>query len=154
MALLTNKFDVLRGWPREGAIDETFNVKINGGTPVSLPPGHLVEVQSDGTVDAATTPNMTSANAKAVWVVVESNQDFSGAYLRKVVCLRKNAVLRLDPANLTAGSYTPGEKLSYNAGKFKVAVATEQIVAEVLKDDTAIDGTVVVYYDGGAIAKV
>lgn len=153
MALLNNKFDVLRGWPREGAIDSSFLAKLSSGTPVSLPPGAIVEVQTDGTVDLATTPDMTSADAKAPWIVVESNQDFSGTFVKKVVCLRKNAVVRLDPSNMVAGSYTPGTKLSYNAGQFKVAATTEQIIAEVLEDDSAIDGTVVIYYDGGAIAK-
>lgn len=153
MALLNNKFDILRGWPREGAIDSSFLAKLSSGTPVSLPPGAVVEVQSDGTVDVTTTPNMSSADAKATWVVVESNQDFSGTFVKKVVCLRKNAVLRLDPSNMVAGSYTPGTKLSYTAGQFKVAAANDQIIAEVLEDNSAIDGTVVIYYDGGAIKK-
>lgn len=154
MALLNNKFDVLRGWPREGAIDESFFAKLSGGVPVALPPGSVVEVQADGSVDLTTTPNMSSADAKAPWVVVESNQDFSGTFVKKVVALRKNAVLRLDPSNMAVGSYTPGVKLSYTAGQFKVAASNDQIIAEVLKDDSAVDGTVVIYYDGGAIKKV
>lgn len=149
--ILASKFDVLRGWPREGAIDETFKA----ATAVELVPGSVVEVQSDGlTVDKATTPNMTAANAKAPWVVVEGNDDFSGTFTGKVVCIRANAMLRLDPANLTAGTYTPGLGVSFNAGKFQVAVATNQIIGEVIKDDTAIDGTVVVYFHGGAGIKV
>jgi len=152
--LLNNKFDVLRGWPREGAIDETFGAKVSGGVPVQLAPGMVVEVQSDGSVDKASTPNLSSADAKATWVVVESNDDFSGRFLAKVVCIRKNAVLRLDPANLNTGTYTPGTKLTFAVGKWSVAAANDQIIAEVMKDDSAIDGTIVVYYDGGAIKKV
>lgn len=151
--LLNNKFDVLRGWPREGAIDETFAAKVTAGVPVQLAPGTVVEVQSDGSVDKATTPNMSSADGKATWVVVETNDDFSGKFLAKVVCLRKNAMLRLDPANLNAGTYTPGTKVTFNTGKWAVAAANDQIIGEVIKDDSAIDGTVVVYYDGGAIKK-
>jgi hypothetical protein len=44
-------------------------------------------------------------------------------------------------------------KLSFNAGKWKPAAITEQVIGEVIKDDTAVDGTIVVYYDGGTAAK-
>lgn len=149
MALLNNLFDILRGWPKEGAIDETFPAKVSGGTPVVLPPGTVVAVQTDGSVDKATTGDLTAVAPQAVWVVIESNQDFSGSFLSKVVCLRANAKFRLDPANLGTGPFTVGTLLTFDTGKWKPAAAKDQIIAEVLVDNTAVDGTIQVYYSGG-----
>jgi len=150
MSLLTNKFDVLRGWPREGALDETFDVYAPAGVPVSLAPGMVVALRSaDGKVDKATTPNMATTDPVAPWVVVESNQDFSGQFLTKIVALRSNAMFRLDPANFSAGTYAPGTPVSFSAGVWKEAAANDQVIGEVVENATATDGTLVVYYDGG-----
>lgn len=153
--ILNSKFDVLRGWPREGALDEAFIAKVTGGVAVSLPPGTVVKVQTNGTdVDKASSPDLSSENAAAVWVVVEGNDDYSGTFTGKVVCLRANAMFKLDPANIAAGSYTPGAALSFDAGQWTVAAANDQVIGEVIEDNTAVDGTITVYYHGGAIKKV
>lgn len=156
MSVLNNKFDVLRGWPKEGAIDETWPIhQTVPGTDDALPLGMVVTIDAtSGGAKAATTPNRTSANSVATWVVVAGNDDFSSQFVHKIVGLRSNAVFQLDPANLTAGTYTRGVKLSFNAGKWKVAAATEQIIGEVLQDRTAIDGTVIVMYTGGEAAML
>lgn len=153
---LNNKFDVLRGWPREGALDETFPIfETTPGTLDALIPGMVCEVDATtGGVKASTTPDRTAADAKATWVIVEANDDFSSQFVRKAVALRSNAMFRLDPANLAAGVYTRGTKLSFDTGKWKVAATKDQIIGEVIKDDTAVDGTIVVYYDGGTAAKL
>ena len=154
MALLNNKFDVLRGWPREGALDESFVAKVTLGVPVILPPGAVVTLQAaDGSVDLATSPGAL-ADSIPTWVVVESNADFSGAFVGKVVCLRANAMFRLAPTNFAAGVYVPNTLLSYAAGVWKVAAAGEQVIGEVIRNDSATDGTIVVYYDGGKAKKV
>ncbi len=152
--ILSSKFDVLRGGLREGSIDESFPVKVTAGVPVTLIPGTVVQLQPDGTVDKATTPNMTNADAKAPWLVVEGNDDYSAKFVGKVVCLRNNVVVRLDPANFVPGTYPPTTPVSFDAGRFKVAAATNQIIGEVISNDTALDGTITVYFHGGAIAKV
>ena len=156
MSVLNSKFDVLRGWPKEGAIDETWLIhQTVAGTDDSLPLGTVVTIDAtSGGAKAATTPNRTSANGTSVWVVVAGNDDFSSQFVHKVVALRSNAMFQLDPANLTAGSYVRGSKLSFTAGKWKVAAATEQVIGEVLQDRTAIDGTVVVMYTGGDAAML
>lgn len=153
MALLNNLFDVLRGWPNAQAIDETFPVHVTAGVPDVLPPGSVVSVQADGTVALATTPNLGAADAIPTWVVVESNQDFSGQFLEKVVCLRKNAEFRLDPSGFIAGAYAVGSLVSFSAGKFKLAASGDQIVGEVTADNRATNGTLNIYYHGGAIKK-
>jgi hypothetical protein len=153
--ILNSKFDVLRGWPREGAIDESFVINQTvPGTPDLLPLGTVVRVTATGTAAAATTPDRTTTNAVATWVVVAGNDDFSSQFVNKVVGLRANAMFKLDPANLNAGTYTPGTKLTFSAGKWQPAVATNQVVAEVLADNTATDGTVTVFYTGGDAAAL
>lgn len=153
--LLNSKFDVLRGWPREGAIDETFGINETvPGTPDSLPLGTVVRVGTNGKAVAATTPDRTTTNPVAPWIVVAGNDDFSSQFVGKVVALRSNAVFRLDPSNFNAGVYTPGVKLTFSAGKWQVAVATNQIIGEVLQDNTATDGTIVVMYTGGDAAAL
>lgn len=152
---LNSLFDVLRGWPREGAIDDAFLIHQTSPPAYdSLPLGTVVAVQSDGTVAAATTPNRTSANAVATWVVVEGNDDYSAQFVNKVVALRSNAEFKLDPANFNAGSFTPGTKLTFSAGLWQVAIATNQIIGEVLADNTATDGTITVFYTGGDAAAL
>ena len=153
MALLNNLFDILRGWPREGAIDETFPVHQTAGAYDVLPPGTVVVLQPDGTAAKATSPALGGADALPTWVVIESNQDFSGQFLQKVVCLRANAMFRLDPSNFAAGAYVVGSLLSYNLGQWTLAVSGNQVIGEVLLDNRAVDGTMKVYYSGGMTAK-
>ena len=152
--LLNSKFDVLRGWPREGAIDESFGIhQTVPGTDDSLPLGTVFQIGTDGLAVAATTPNRSTTNAVATWVVVAGNDDFSSQFVHKVVGLRSNAVFKLDPANFNAGTYTPGTKLTFSAGKWQVAAANNQIIGEVLQDNTATDGTITVMYTGGESAS-
>lgn len=153
--ILNSKFDVLRGWPREGAIDESFPIyQTVPGTDDSLPLGTVFYLAANGAAAAASTPDRTAANAVSVWVVVAGNDDFSSQFVHKVVGLRGNAMLKLDPANLNAGVYTPGTKLTFSAGKWQPAVAKDQIIGEVVQDNTATDGTVVVFYTGGDTAAL
>jgi hypothetical protein len=151
---LNSLFDVLRGWPREGAIDASFPIHQSAPPAYdALPIGSIVSVQSDGTVALATTPDRSTTNAVATWVVVEGNDDFSAQFVNKVVCLRSNAELQLDPSNFDAGSYPVGTKLTFNAGKFHVAALHNQIIGEVLQNNTATDGTLIVFYTGGESAS-
>jgi len=150
--LLNSKFDVLRGWPKEGAIDESFGIhQTTPGTDDLLPRGMVVTIGSDGLAIAATTPDRSTVNAVSPWVVVEGNDDYSSQFVRKVVCLRSNAMLQLDPSNFNAGTYTPGVKLTFSAGKWQpvAGAAHNQIIGEVIRDNTATDGTIVVMYTGG-----
>lgn len=150
---LNSKFDVLRGWPREGAIDESFGIhQTVPGTDDSLPLGTVFKVGTDGLAVAASTVNRSTTEGVATWVVVEGNDDFSSQFVKKVVGLRSNAMIQLDPTNLNAGTYTPGVKLTFASGKWQPAVTNDQVIAEVIKDNTATDGTVIVFYTGGDTA--
>lgn len=150
---LNSKFDILRGFPKEGAIDESFGIhQTTPGTDDSLPIGTVVTIGTDGKAVAATTPDRSTTNAVATWVVIEGNDDFSAQFVSKVVCLRSNAMFRLDPANFNAGVYTPGVKLTFSGGKWQPVggAAHNQIIGEVIQDNTAVDGTIVVMYTGGS----
>lgn len=150
--LLNSKFDILRGYPKEGAIDETFDVYSPGGVPAELPAGSVIYKRSDGTVNLADTVNRATTDGIATWVVVEGNDDYSGAWLNKVVALRANAVFKLDPANFTAASLPAGAKLTMQTGIWTLATTNDQIIGEVLVDDQAVDDTITVYYSGGDTA--
>ena len=152
---LNGLFDVLRGWPREGAIDETFPAHKSGGVLDVLPPGTVVTMQvADGSMAVATTPDRTAVDALPTWVVVEGTDDFSGQFVEKVVCLRSNAMFRLDPANFNAGTYALRTPLTFSAGKWQEAATKDQIIGEVMSDDRATNGTIVVFYHGGTAAKL
>ena len=131
MALLNNLFDILRGWPHGGAIDETFPVHVTAGVPDVLPPGSVVKIgASDGAAILASTPDMSTLDHVPTWVVIESNQDFSGQFLQKVVCLRAGAVFRLDPSNIiSSGSWAVGALVSFSGGQWKYAAANEPAIA-------------------------
>jgi len=154
--LLNGLFDVLRGWPREGALDETFPCHKTAGVLDVLLPGTVVSMQvADGTVAIATTPDRTAADAIPTWVVVEGTDDFSGKFTEKVVCLRANAMFRLSVADhCEAASYAARTLLSFNGGKWREAAIKNQVIGEVIKNDVAVDGTIVVYYHGGSGAKL
>lgn len=148
---LNSKFDILRGWPREGAIDEAFTINQTvPGTNDALPPGTVIFLNSTGKAAAATTPNRTSANGVAVWVVVEG-ADATSTFTNKVVALRGNVMLRLEASNWNAGTYNIGTKLTFTAGKWAVAAATNQVIGEVMAK--AADGTTMdVFFTGGDVA--
>jgi hypothetical protein len=152
--ILNSLFDVLRGWPKEGAIDESFTInQTTPGTDDSLPMGTVIYINTSGFAQAATTPNRSSANSVATWVVVAGNDDFSSQFVHKVVALRSNAMLKLDPSNFNSGSYTVGTKLTFSAGKWQPAATNNQIIGEVLQNNAATDGTLVVMYTGGGEAS-
>jgi hypothetical protein len=151
---LNGLFDVLRGWPREGALDESFPVHKTAGVLDTVVPGNVVYVNASGEVELASTGDRTTVDATPTWVIVEGTDDFSGQFVEKAVCLRSNAMFRLDPANFAVGTYAVGTLLSFSAGKWQEAAITEQVIGEVIANNTAIDGTIVVYYSGDLGAKL
>jgi hypothetical protein len=152
--LLNTLFDVLRGWPREGAIDETFPIhQTTPGTPDTLHAGQVVAVQSDGSVALATTPNRSTTNSVATWVVITDGTDFDASFVGSVTCLRMNAEFKLDPSTFTAGTLAIGTKLTFSAGQWVTAVTNNQIIGEVLANNVATDTTITVFYTGGDTAS-
>lgn len=162
MAILTSLFDILRGWPREGALDESFPIK-DSETVIA---GEVVQYDAGGAnpgaITAATTADRASANAKAVFVVIEGNDDFSSQFVGKAVVLRSNAVFQLDPANfvdnaglvpgapVTCGSQSDSSK----AGMWLLAVTNDQIIGYVEQNNVAVNGTIVVRFENTGEIKL
>lgn len=151
MANLNQLFDVVRGFDPNGngpAIAESFAPK--SGTTVV--PGNIVTMQTDGTMDLATTPDRTAAPPLPVWVAVMAN-DFDNTFVGKFVAVRANVLIKTD--KFVAGAYGPGKHVSFSGGSLTLAAAKDQIIGEVIEDATATgDGTLVVYYHGGQVAML
>jgi hypothetical protein len=147
MALLNSKFDILRGYPNGSALCWSFAIKKSGGSYVSVPAGTIVTTELSGTstvVDKATTPNTSIADPKTMWLVVEGNDDFSGAYVQKCAAAKLGSGIIWETDNYATGAYTPGTPVSVSSGQIKVKASNEQIIGYVLEDRTATKGTVVV----------
>lgn len=147
MALLNNPtFDLHRGYPNGSALAEPFKIHKTAGNYDSLPAGTIVtqELQDGDTVmAAATTPDLSSADPKQVWIVVEGNDDFSGAYTGRCMCVRLGSGFMWKTKNYASGTYTPGTPVSFNAGQTKVKAVNEQIVAYVAYDKTATESALI-----------
>jgi hypothetical protein len=63
-------------------------------------------------------------------------------------------MFRLDPANFNGGTYARGAALTFSAGKWQEAATKDQVIGEVISDDRATTGTLVVFYHGGTAAKL
>lgn len=150
---LNQLFDVVRGFNPEGSgpsIPESFVPKATLSNSVAaLVPGHVVYIYSDGTVDVATTPNMSSASPVGVWMVVMAN-DFDNTFTGKVVCVRGNVMVKTDVIDTSA--LVVGSLVSFSAGKLILAASTNQVVGEVVEDNRTAglaDGTITVMFTGG-----
>ena len=143
MSVLASKFDITRGYPN-GALEEDFPIKKTGGTYEAIPAGHLVTPEADAlgaaVISAATTPDLSAADPKPVWLVVEGNDDFSGSYVKKAHCLRVGTGLIWETAVYTPGSYAVGTAVSFSAGKVKVKAANEQIIGYVVANEITSRG--------------
>lgn len=147
MSLLNSNFDITRGYPNGSALAEPFAIKKVGSplAPESMPQGTIVtqETQNGATVmSAATTPDLSSADPVDAWLVVEGNDDYSGAYVGKIMACKCSTGLIWETDQITTGSYPAGTAVSFTAGKLKVKAANEQIIGYVIDDDTATKGTV------------
>jgi len=147
MSLLNSKFDIRRGYPNGSALAEPFSIKVVGGVAVSLPQGKVVTQELQGSktvVNAASSPDLSSADPIDAWLVVEGNDDFSGQYVGKLMAVKLGSGVIFETSGYAAGAYAPGTPVSFSAGDLKVKAANEQIIGYVLEDLTATKGTLVI----------
>lgn len=138
-------FDIRRGYPNGSAMAEPFPIKKSGGVALSLPQGTIVtqELQDGQTVmAAATSPNLSVADPKQMWVVVEGNDDFSGQFTGMCMCVLLGTGFMWWTKSYAAGSYPAGTPVSVSAGQIKVKATNEQIIAYVVHDKTATESAV------------
>jgi len=158
MAKLARKFDVLRGWPKEGAIDLVF--KANAAsitTPIKA--GQLIQYDTAGgigEIELATAVDIEAVGTKPIFLCVEGNEDFSGSFLDKVVALESNCVAVLESVHnytFNAGM-VPGAALTYAAGLWILASNVDHhVVGYVMENKHATNSTITVKFNGGQMVR-
>lgn len=131
MSLLNSKFDIvsvdnpvaLASLAQVLPVDSPPGLGLNG-TPQAgtIPPGALVVMNSSGKAVLAS----TAADPQLVFITVDGNTDFSGAFVQKLTCLHGGVTVKTD--QFAAGAYLPGLAVSFNLGKIKLRAAGEQII--------------------------
>lgn len=141
MSILSSKFDIVSvdNPVALAALAQVLNVTggmtLNGeGTPVAgtIPAGAIVRMDTTtGAAVLATTGDVAAArlNTVMVFVAIDGNKDFSGAFVQKLTVLHGGFTMLTD--QFDAGAYTPGLPVSFNAGKIKLAGATDQFIGVV-----------------------
>lgn len=143
MSNLSDKFQVTRGWTPGGDAgpDDCLPPHISGGSPVTLLPGNIVELLSDGTVDVATTVVLPAATPQ-LFVVVEGNTvDFSAEFVGKVALLRGKINVHTDKL-AAAQTFPVAGPVSYTAGTLKDAGATDHVIGFVTSNTVSTDGCI------------
>jgi hypothetical protein len=145
MANLKSKFDILRGWPQQSAVQEDFIIggtsaghKHHQGTWVSLGAAYTTTNEAMAAVDSSAT--------KKCFLVIEGRDDYSAQFANRVtVLLGGGYVVRLDGdtarvevAQYTAGNFVAGSPVKIVNGVVALAAGDEAagvIIGTVLKYD-------------------
>lgn len=117
-------FEVLRGWPNDGASDSVEQISTTATGASALSAGDVVALQSDGTVALS-----GSAASNTVGFIVRGNGDSKSAIAAgsKATVIWGNFIARTQKYN-TAGTYAPGTNLTAKLGKLDVAAAGDPVI--------------------------
>jgi hypothetical protein len=150
MTILNSQFDVISHDPHKNALAGLMTVLAvknapgpydslpASGTPVpgAIPSGTIVVMDTDGKAIVADGAVVTAP--AMLFITVDGDQDYDGAFVHKLTCIQGGGEFRLDTNNFVTDTYTPGEFLTCangtDAGKFRKAVAGEQIYGMVNQD--------------------
>lgn len=132
MSQLNSKFDIvsvdnpvaLAALAQVLPVDSPPALGLNG-TPQAgtIPPGAIVVMNSSGKAVLGS----TAADPQLVFVTVDGNTDFSGAFVQKLTCLHGGVTIKTD--QFLAGAYLPGLPVTFSAGKVKLkSLSGEQII--------------------------
>lgn len=131
MSYLNSKFDIvsvdnpvaIASLAQVLPVDNPPPLGVNG-TPQAgtIPPGAIVVMNTSGKAVLGS----TGAVPQLVFVTVDGNTDFSGAFVQKLTCLHGGVTIKTD--QFVAGAFLPGLAVSFNLGKIKLAAAGEQII--------------------------
>lgn len=147
MTILNSLFDVISHDPHTNAKASLMTIlAVEGfagpyaslpasGTPVAgnIPAGSIVVMNANGNAVAADNDNALTDAPCMLFVTVDGDQDYGGAFVGKLTCLQGGAELQLDTANFKAASYAPGDWLTCDdagtgtAGRFRAVASGEQI---------------------------
>lgn len=84
-------------------------------TPGTIECGHIVSMAASGGMELATSPDLSAAFSKMLWVVFSGDDDFSGSFVGAINCFHGGARFDTEKFN-TAQTYTPGAPLVASAG--------------------------------------
>lgn len=138
MSLLNSKFDIVSvdNPVALAAIAQVLPVAVppspalnTNGTPVAgvIPPGAMVVMNTNGKAVLATTLDLSMVEPQLVFVTIDGNTDFSGAFVQKLTVLHGGVTIKTDQFDV--GAYQPGLPVTVNAGKIKLKTgANEQRV--------------------------
>jgi uncharacterized protein YaiE (UPF0345 family) len=163
MSLLNSKFDIVSvdNPVALAALAQVLPVNSppspsvgTNGTPTAgvIPPGAMVVLNTSGKAVLATTLDLTMVDPQCVFVTIDGNTDFSGAFVQKLTCLHGGVTIKTDQYD--AGAYLPGLAVTVNNGKIKLkSAATQQIVGFVGPNGLdAVEGVLeVMLVQGGGV---
>ena len=140
MANLKSKFDILRGWPQQSAVQEDF--VIGGHSTHKHHQGTWVTLNGAYTT-ADNTANVDSSATKKCFLIIEGRDDYSSQFANRVtVLLGGGYVVRLD------GDTNRVEVAQYSGNAFSAGDAVKvdnSVIAKAAtdnSDDAKIVGTV------------
>lgn len=117
--------------------------------PGTIEPGHIVAMASNGSMDLATSPDLSAALSIMMWLVFSGDDDFSGSATGQMNCVHGGC--RADTEKFDAAqSYVPGIPLIAAAGILtpKVLGDNKQVVAYV-GPRTVLNGVLDVFMPQG-----
>jgi hypothetical protein len=152
MTLLNSQFDVISHDPHPNAragllvvlpvkdAPSPYDSLPASGTPVAgdIPPGMCIAMDSDGLAVPADQDNITPP--AILFITVDGDQDYDGAYVHKITCIQGGGEFQLDTNNFKVDTYSPGDVLTADdggtgtAGRWRKAVAGEAMYAIVGPD--------------------
>ena len=147
MTLLYSLFDIIGHDPHASARAGLMTVlSVEGfagpyaslpasGTPAAgdIPAGAIVVMNTNGNAVLADNDDALTHAPCMLFVTVDGDQDYSGAFVGKLTCIQGGAEFQLDPANFVAGVYAPrawltcGDAGTTSQGQFRAAATGEQI---------------------------
>ncbi len=132
MTILNSMFDIIGHDPHANARAGLLTIlEVEGfagpyatlpasGTPQpgDIPAGSIVVMNANGNAivaDSAAAAGLGAAPSM-LFVTIDGDQDYSGAFVGKLTCIQGGAEFQLDTENFVGGAYAPGDWLTCSTG--------------------------------------
>ena len=151
MANLKSKFDILRGWPQQSALQEDF--VIGGTTNHEHHQGTWVKL-ADSYTTADNKADVDSNKATKCFLIIEGRDDYSSQFANRVtVLLGGGYVVRLDGSASRVTVKQFDDAANYSAGapvKVVNGIITAAVVAVQNQDNAEVIVGTVLKYDANS----
>ena len=127
-------YNVRKGWPSEGAIDEV----LTAASGQTIEDGMIVSVANDQASVATFTSSLTGIPAFII-----GKEAVKGTFTG----LMSQCVIEVDSAHYVAGTYAAGDLLTATGGKFEVTTTAAAAIGKVLKFDATTGTLRVLWYE-------